>query len=224
MEYSRKSSLKWILTYLIIGIFAYGAIYYFFLNNEGKYVYGPQNEQTQTQTKNSLEATDWKTYANSEYGFEIKYPQDAVFMLNPDQYDTSRKIRVMMSQDFGETGSVTVIIDNKASINDCYADYSSQPISSQSQKLTINGMDFYIAENLDDAMGGQRGIDTNYVVMHNDTCFVIQRIVSWHSVEFEHSATDGLKPTQQELDAQNMAIQKRREFASAIISTFKFIK
>lgn len=37
MEYSRKSSLKWILAYLIIGILAYTAIYYFFLNKNTSY-------------------------------------------------------------------------------------------------------------------------------------------------------------------------------------------
>lgn len=73
MEYSRKSSLKWILTYLIIGVLAWVAIYYFFLNKNAENAVTPQNEQIQT--KNASETADWKTYTDSEYGFEVDYPQ-----------------------------------------------------------------------------------------------------------------------------------------------------
>lgn len=71
--YSKKSLWKWILLYLAIGAVAYGLIYYFFFYKKGGYNYNSQNYQTQTQN-NSNQTADWKTYTNSEYGFEIKYP------------------------------------------------------------------------------------------------------------------------------------------------------
>lgn len=90
MEYSRKSSLKWILTYLIIGIFAYGAIYYFFLNKNGGYSYAPQNSQTQN---SNTKTADWKTYVDSAYGYEIKYPSDWVSKQYSSQYGSGGFIK-----------------------------------------------------------------------------------------------------------------------------------
>lgn len=79
MEYSRKSSLKWILVYLVIGLAAYGAVYYFFLNKNTENAVTPQNEQVQT--KDSSETVDWETYSNNE-GFEFQYPSGSMNVLD----------------------------------------------------------------------------------------------------------------------------------------------
>ena len=70
MDYSKKSILKWILLCLVIGVFAYAAIYYFFFYKKGEYSF-----QKQQITTNN-EVASWQTYANSQYKFEFKYPLD----------------------------------------------------------------------------------------------------------------------------------------------------
>ncbi len=67
-NYTKKSIWKWVLLYLAIGALVYTGIYFFFYRNGG-YLYTSQNYQN----------ADWKTYKNSEYGFEITYPTDLHF-------------------------------------------------------------------------------------------------------------------------------------------------
>lgn len=78
MEYSRESSLKWILVYLLIGLVAYGAVYYFFFYPSTSLRAGKneeQNSQTQPQVQNN-ETAGWKTYANEKLGFTFQHPSD----------------------------------------------------------------------------------------------------------------------------------------------------
>jgi len=71
---ARKSILKWILLYVIIGAVAYGAIYYFLFNKNG-YNYNTQKYQNNYQNQDS-DVKDWKEYSSEEGGFSLKYPAD----------------------------------------------------------------------------------------------------------------------------------------------------
>lgn len=162
------------------------------------------------------ETAGWKTYTNTQYGFEIKYPVNSTTISNPDPYNDSDKFMIMMSgNSLGDTGSVTIEVDSNKSLNDC---------KKSGQQTKINGVDFSVESFPDDAMGGQRGIATNYYVFHNDACYALKGLVGWHSVQFSHEATDGLKATQKEIDDENKLIQERKDFVAGVVSTFKFTK
>ena len=69
-NYAEKSLLKWILLYVLIGVIAYGLIYYFLFYKKG-YNYNLQQYSNQDQ---NISMKNWKEYSNSEGGFNLKYP------------------------------------------------------------------------------------------------------------------------------------------------------
>ncbi len=62
-NYNKKSILKWVLLYLVLGALVYAGIYFFFYK-KGGYSYTPQNNQTQKEET---------TYKNDKYGFSFTY-------------------------------------------------------------------------------------------------------------------------------------------------------
>ena len=68
MDYFKKSIWKWILLYLAIAAVAYGVVYYFFF-------YKNYNSYDNQRNLNS-ETADWKTYINTKYGYEFRYPNN----------------------------------------------------------------------------------------------------------------------------------------------------
>jgi len=205
-----------IITVVIIafgGVFAYQ---YFSQSDASQPEEIIQDDEQDLITGDESQNAGWKTYTNDEYGFEIGYPISSVVKELPNKDDGFVTVTVMKDNNLSDTGSVSILIDDKKSVNEC------KNTSSKRQKVVINGITFDVLSSPDSAMGGQRGINTNYYVFHNNACYLMQSLVSWHSIEFVHGATD-LKPaTQQELAQENRIIEERKEFVNSVISTFKF--
>jgi hypothetical protein len=91
MDYSKNNLWKWILLYVFIGAIAYGAVYYFFFYNKGGYTgnYQTPTTNSQTQVQNTSETAGWKTYTNTEYGFEIKYNPSYITLVPPSGTQTT---------------------------------------------------------------------------------------------------------------------------------------
>jgi hypothetical protein len=172
----------------------------------------------QKQEQQADQTADWKTYTNAEYGFEIKYPKDSIVINNPDSYDQSAKIRIMMADKFSDTGSATIKI-NSGLQSECKNSETLHP-----EEVKLNGVAFNKASFDDAAMGGQRGFITNYYVFKNNTCYLISGMAGWRSIEFIHGVTDGIETTAQELEEESQKIQQRKDFVNSVISTFKFTK
>lgn len=164
--------------------------------------------------KETNQISEWKTYKNSEYGFEIKYPKDASFSGSDKDFTIAA----------GENGAkVNILIKtDQDSIKNCLKFDFYQLSENMTDKKQINGIDFYTKSQDDAAMGGQRGVISQYSLIHNNVCYAIKAETHWQDITFIHGATDGKDPTQEEIDNQNQAIQKQNDFIDSIISTFKF--
>lgn len=129
MEYSRESSLKWILVYLVLGLAAYGAVYYFFFYKTGGNVYTEQNSQTQT--------AGWKTYANNIYNYQISYDPDAKIQETSNEWIKS-SIAIQY-----RTGSILICLIGEVTCGNIPASanttYMSRDIVIQGKKYSMNG-------------------------------------------------------------------------------------
>ena len=118
---------------------------------------------------------------------------------------------------------VSVFVANGAN---AVANCSKQNLNGQAPKITktqnINGVDFYVLGYQDSAMGGHRDNVTQYSILKNNLCYLLQGNATWSDIQFVHGATDGKQATQQELGEQNKKIKDGQNFVDSIISTFKF--
>ena len=176
----------------------------------------------------------WKTYTNSQYGFEIKYPSTVALTENNetttwyggvDQVTVKSVVTISTPNATARNAFVSfyVAIGNNA-IKNCYK----QNLNGQASEITkiqqINGTTFHVTNFEDSAMGGQRDNVTQYSALKDNVCYFLQGNATWRDVQFVLGATDGKQATQQELDEQNKKIQDEQNFVDSIISTFKFTK
>lgn len=170
MQYSRPSSLKWILTYLIIGLFAYGAVYYFFLYKDGKYIYSPQSRQTQTQNI-ANQATNWKPFTYDQYKFE--YPSAwNIWMTLESQVPSGCFAQgdSVCANLNGIAFSVNVLPWNE---NICkqYFNGAGGPKATLVETKTINGKQFYYGKFQDDNL-------EVYHIFYNKSCYELAKTIS----------------------------------------------
>ena len=104
----------------------------------------------------------------------------------------------------------------------CYKQNLNRQASEITKTQEINGIVFHVASFDDAAMGGKRDNITQYSLLKNNICYLIQGNDTWTDIQFVHGATDGKIATQQELDEQASKIKAGQDFIDSIISTFKF--
>ncbi|GEM_PF-1244253 len=174
----------------------------------------------------------WKIYTNSGYNFSIKYPTTASLTENNEDetwyggtYQIAIKTITTVSIPNAESRDAFVIFyvaNGQNAINNCYK----QNLNAQGAEIIetqeINGTVFHVANFGDAAMGGKRDSVSQYSVLKNNLCYILQGNATWTDIQFVHGATDGKLATQQELEAQNQKIRAGQDFVKSIISTFKF--
>lgn len=149
---------------------------------------------------------NWKTYVNTRYRFEVKYPVDTRIVKEGAQ-GLVASIN-LISSDFrlSSTGVSISIADSKS----CTVGIGTK---------NINGNTFLVAgESVeDDASGGERHISNTYFIARNNICYEIQSSIGYTSVEFS-----AVKPTSQEIQQEQDWIQTQKQLNNQILSTFKF--
>lgn len=176
----------------------------------------------------------WKKYSNSEYNFELRYPTTAVITENNENVSwfgganqvSVRTVATISTPTAGQREAFVIVYvgNGNNSANNCNKINLNAQASQITETKNLNGTVFYVGGYSDAAMGGARDNVTQYSVLKNNLCYLIQANATWRDVTFVHGATDGKQPTKQELNAQSQKIKNEQSFVESIISTFKFTK
>ncbi|OGZ66083.1 MAG: hypothetical protein A2822_04875 [Candidatus Staskawiczbacteria bacterium RIFCSPHIGHO2_01_FULL_41_41] len=219
MEYSRKSSLLWILVYLTIGVIACAALYYFF-----PYKNVPDDGNSQIPITNPQnETADWKTYRNDEYGFEVKYPvifsrgNTASRLLD---VQNAQGLRIRCSFSMYTPEEMTRTWDSAKSFieNENNHVFHNTPNTHEvwykANKIQVNGISAYQEQSLSCYMGGC-GESNNLLAPLGGGSLVCGLMKSEESVSTER---------EEEIRKNSLFSDQESALAGEIFSTFKFTK
>ena len=185
--------------------------------------------------------SDLKTYTNSKYGFEVKYPVSYDFNDKPGTnigYDLGiyesapfptplpRVVNFSAAkEDYINNSSFSIYADNSSSnLNYCLKDYNLKDVTRTKE---INGNKFYVISDKmgDSAMGGARGQTSQYRLIHDNNCFIFDYVVYWHQVGYGGYVNTGVNDaTPEQTKGQEAAIIRNAEILENILSSFKFTK
>lgn len=174
----------------------------------------------------SPETVGWKTYTNTKYGFKMEYP--AGYSLTdtdvPPSYPHPRLVKFSATEEYLDDTSISIFADNTpAHLSTCLKTYDGRGLTRTKE---INGNKFYVVSDKegDAAMGGQRGQISEYHLVRNNNCYVIDAHVYWHIVGYGGYINTGVNDaTPEQTHAQQEAIAKHTNVLDSILATFKFV-
>lgn len=216
-------------------------IVFLFTSGVGLLVYKNYNEYYEQKTDIELETANtqvpsetshWKTYTNSQYGFTLKYPSSYSLNDSPGkqpyfEYEISEVASFSGKSNYIDSSLFSVFADNNSvNLSMCLKD---DPGSANPKDLTetkeINGNNFYVLydNTSDNAMGGARGTVSEYHIIHNGYCYILNSNIYWREAGYlgimENGKSDA---TPQETQDQAAAININNEILNQMLSSFKF--
>jgi len=206
-----KTNWKYILLVLVLAVIVGGILWW----TKKQEVPLPEVPEIKKPEKIVEDKTaNWKTYRNEKYGFEIKYPflyqvSDELVKESFYDYEISR----IVSFSYAGSTMFNIYADNNSSnLTKCLKSYDNKDLT---QTKEINGNKFYIYwDKLRDfAAGGQRGLQSQYRIIHNNYCYILHYQFSWR-----------VPMGGEETKAQEANIEKQIEELELMLSTFRFIE
>ncbi len=183
-------------------------------------------------TEWSRPGVGFKKYIDDNFGFTITYPSTLGFKVsnifsNDGYYNRSinRILQFSLVGDMIERASFSVYANNDAkNIQACLALPSGAPILNTK---SIQGNTLWVAlDHANDAsMGGSRGRESNYRILRDGYCYMIQTQILWYEVGYEGYKNSGVySATAQERQAQKDAVQKYSDVLDAMVASFTFLE
>ena len=171
-----------------------------------------------------------KTYKNEQYGFEFNYPpeyalDDKVQKRGFYEYEITNLAKVEGTEKEINRASLEVSADDTPyNKSVCLLDNDIHPQTITTTKL-INGNRFYVFQDKvgDAAMGGDRGLLSQYRTLHNNYCYILDFYVYWYEVGGGYSSAGKNDATPKEIEAQNKTIKKHQQILDKIVASFKFL-
>jgi hypothetical protein len=182
-------------------------------NKPSKYPYSPEdsecleikdlfNENCVSEKNIENNISDWKTYRNEKFGFEVKYPENAVIVL-----EETDKIKIGIPTLNAEIYEDYLLISiKKSASNNC-----SNPLSTiikKTETVILNDIEFVKEIGVEGAAGlFYRSI--SYSVLRNNNCLSLSFVVSAKFIDTSVRETN---------------ISQEEKIFNQILSTFKFIE
>ncbi len=172
--------------------------------------------------QNSVDTSNWKTYKNEEFGFEIKYPKDFLIQESKDggffNETNSFTLSINTSKDYQkgtDFSGAFINISPSSKTDNCYRYGPSGPELSASKEIGDTTFHFDPRQPISDsAMGGQRGWYSLFTTISNRQCYRISK-----SIGYRDSRGFADPPYSPHFDENKVNIDLDK-----IISTFKFTK
>lgn len=186
---------------------------------------GPDCEFTQCPL---VQTAGWKTQANTQYGFELKYPaeffdavnQEPKILVGDCDYtvfpEACPNINDLVAKDMtGSGGDIKAVSDNLASPNYWQ--------NSGGEKSTINDATYCLYQT-EDAATGHHYDTYYYTTVVNKQCLVVNFSTSATDCSFYLPIEKGNTQQQQNYDNCITTNQNQPKIINQIVSTFKFGK
>ncbi len=173
-----------------------------------------------------IHTANWKTYTNNQYEFAVDYPltyqiSDTLAKEGFYKETISKIVSFTDKENYIDDSTFSVYADNASSnLSTCLKDYNGEDLTKTKE---INGNVFYIYFDKvkDAAMGGAMGSLSQYRVIHNNYCYILDSHIYWHNAGFNRITSSS---TLEETQAQNDAIKTHSDFLDKILFTFRFIQ
>jgi len=163
-----KINWKYILIVVILAILGLGIViaYSLWINREISVIKFPEVEkETTNESSEALATEDWKIYRNEEYGFEVKYPQNAEIQEKENWIEVDLPFATGTKL---EEKHMRITV-KESTIEECFGSIKWHGLKE------INGIEFHYIPGFkwEHAMGGLSFYASEYFTVRGNKCYMI---------------------------------------------------